>query len=1569
MWLLIQTSPVQNWIVKKVATRLSNDLHTEVSIKHVDLYLFNSLDIEGILVKDLHRDTLLSAQNLKLRITDWFFLKNVLVLKYIGLEDATIKMYRTDSVWNYQFLTDYFSPNDSKTKKKSTLKLDLKKLDFKNISFLQRDDWVGSRMQVQVNSLQLDADIFDLEKSTIAINELELDKPFILLSDYDGKRPVVEKKKIKRKEGEMYFNEGDLHFSVNNITIKNGTFQNLKNPPRKAYSDFDPAYLFFEKINGSFKNVSFVKDTIKANINIATKERSGFELKKLKANFRLTPEIMEFANLDLITPQTHLQNYFALHYKDFNRDFSNFEESVTMEARFTDATVHSNDIAYFAPAVKTLKKQINISGYGKGLLAAIKTKDLIVKTGNSTTIKGDLAITGLPNIESTVFDLQNGYLQTSYKDAVEFIPTVANVDNPSLSSLGTVKYKGTFKGTFRKFLANGVFSTNLGGLSANVNMELDEHRPSIYYGHLVTQRFDIGRFLKIKNLGTLAFDGSIKGVGLTLDVLKTSVSGKISQLNYNEYAYKKIDIEGTFQKKQFDGTVKVNDENIDFITTVKIDLRGTQPNFNVLGDLSKSNFQLLKLTDKDLKISGLFDLNFTGKNIDNFLGFMKVYNANLEQGTVKLNFDSLSLQSKYDEKGDRLLSLTSNEFDASLDGKYNILDLPNTFQVFLHNYYPAYIATPKTIVKAQQFDFVLNTKNVEGFSKLFSDNISGFSNSSITGTINTLDTVFEIHADVPEFSVSKNHFRNISLAGQGNYDELQLDGKVENILMSDSSSFPNTIIKIVSKKDRSSVSIKTKATNTLNELNLNADVTNYSDGVKINFSPSDFVINEKRWQLEKEGEIIIRKNIVSAENVRFTQNDQHIEVATTHDPVLNQDNLKVRLQNVFIGDFAPLLFTSPRLEGLLSGDILMRDFFGKFKVETNNLSASQLRMDNDSIGIVIIKAKYNSANGMIDFNVGSENEAYNFVADGSYNLMDSTDKPLTTSIKLNNTKVNILNKFLNTIFTDIEGYATGTLNVNGNPSTPQLLGNVLLQKGSMLVNFTKVKYSIDSARFVFENDGIDFGRFAIKDKFGNTGTVKGKLYEKNFQDMSFALELSTPRMLLIDTKSTDNPQFYGNSIGKATMTIRGPQNNMVMTIAAEPVDSSHIVIPITNSRESGKASFIVFKQYGTEMKDLSNEGETNITVDLDLVANPLAKIDVILDPATGDIIKAYGNGRLKIHAGTADALSIKGRYEVVKGSYDFNFQSFIKKPFIFQENSGSYIEWNGDPYNAKLQVNAVYVAEKVRLGDLVTNQNLSGNVQSYQGAVYVVANISGNLKQPDIRFSIDFPPGTQVKNDETFSQFLAKLERDENEMLKQVTYLIVFGSFASYGETKAPNITTLGYNTISGLLSNMVNGVISNLLRKTGFQLDVNASVYNSSSLFGGTASNPNTFDRTKLDVKLNKQFFNNKLIVTVGSDVDLNVNNNSATSQQLGNLQLLPDVTVEFILSRDRKVRAIVFSRNNLDVSTAGVGRRNRTGASISYRKDFNHILYKPKKKEEKPVEVPTSVTTPIISAGKEQE
>ena len=1514
------------------------------------------MNLEGTLIKDLNKDTLLYADRVKVRITDWFFLKDELVLKYVGLEDAYVNLYRKDAVWNYQFLVDYFSPaKPKKQKKKSNLKFNLKKLDFKNVAFVKKDLWVGSVMEAKLGNLKLEAEDFNIDENRINIKHLDLVKPYFSLTNLKGLRPPVVKDKKPKADAGMYFNEGDLEVTIGKLSITNGTFKNVKSTESAPYPYFDALHLVLDKINGNVSNLSFKKDTLKANIDFAAKERSGFDIRKLKADFKLTPQIMEFSKLELVTPGSHLQNYVALKFTDFNKDFSNFIEKVSMDIRLKNAEIDSYDLAYFAPAAKTWNKRISISGYGKGTLGNLSLKNLFIRGGNNTTVSGNLTMVGLPDINKTIIDFQSGNLQTSYRDAIIFIPAIAKVKVPSLASLGNVVFKGDFKGTISKFATNGTFNTNLGSFRADVVMELPAKSPTIYSGRVVTKKFDLGKFLAIKNMGTLSFDGGVKGVGLTLSTLKTSVTGKIGQFNFRDYTYKRITLEGTFQLEQFDGTVKIDDENIDFVTTVKMDFRNEQPRFNVLGDLAYSNFQNLKLYNRKLELSGLFDLNFSGKNIDRFLGAVKIYNTNLIQDSIRINLDSLTLQSRF-EGGRRSLSLASNEFNASVEGEYNILDLPNTFQIFLNKYYPAYINPPRTMAKNQEFNFILNTKNIEGYTLLFNKNLTGLSNSSITGTINTLDTVFEVNADIPDFAFKKNRFNNISLTGRGDLDILQLKGKIGNIGVGDSSYFPNTTINILSQKDQSEISIKTKANNTLNELNLNADLTTFSDGVKIKFNPSNFIINDKRWILEKEGEIVIRKNFVSADNVRFSQNDQHIEVETTLDEEFNKTNLLVKLQNLNIGDFAPLLTRDPRLEGLVSGGVIMSDFFGKFKINAN-VKAEQFKVDNDSLGLVNINGNYNSLIGKIGFNVKSTNQLYNFTADGSYDIFDSTGAPLLTSIKFDNTRVNIVNRFLSTIFTDIEGLATGELQINGNPKSPDLSGRVALTKGSLIVNFTKVQYKVDTAVFVFTKDGIDFGKFNIKDKYGNVGQVTGKLAQHQFKDVKFDFNITAPRLLLIDTKANDNSQFYGTAIGKASMSITGPQENMNIAIAAEPVDSSHIFIPITTARESGTADFIVFKQYGTEMKEVVAASETNVAVDLDLTANPLAKIEVILDPVTGDIIKANGNGRLRIHAGTGttDALTIKGRYEIQSGSYDFNFQSFIKKPFILREQANSFIEWNGDPYDAKMQVEALYVAENVRLGDLVGGQNLSGTVQGYQGNVYVIANLSGNLKKPAIHFNIDFPTGEQVKNDETFNQFLTKLEKDDNEMLKQVTYLIVFGSFAPYGEGRnvGINITSLGVNTISELIAKQVNNLVSDILyRITGdrsLKFDVSTTVYNSSNLFSGNVTATNAIDRQKVNFKFGKSLFNNKVVVTFGGDLDFRMGTNTATSQQLGNLQWLPDLTVEIILSKDRKVRAIVFSRNNLDITASAVGRRNRQGASISYRKDFYNLFAKPRQKQQK--------------------
>ncbi|TAH06958.1 MAG: hypothetical protein EAZ12_08950, partial [Sphingobacteriia bacterium] len=602
----------------------------------------------------------------------------------------------------------------------------------------------------------------------------------------------------------------------------------------------------------------------------------------------------------------------------------------------------------------------------------------------------------------------------------------------------------------------------------------------------------------------------------------------------------------------------------------------------------------------------------------------------------------------------------------------------------------------------------------------------------------------------------------------------------------------------------------------------------------------------------------------------------------------------VKLKNIIIGDITSLFIKKERLEGLASGTIKLNDFYGDFNA-TANLKAEEFRYDKDSIGQVNISAGYRNSTGLIPFKVNSANEGYRFSADGSYNVKDTTGKSFNTNIDLEKTQISL--------FTNITGEATGKLNINGDLNSPNLIGNIQLKNAGMKVNYTQVYYTIDSANIKFEEDGIDFGKFSIKDKYNNKGNIAGKLIERQFKNMAFDFDLSTDKLLLIDTKAVDNQQFYGKAIGKATLSFKGPENGCKMTIVAESNDSSHIVIPNSVSKESGTADFIVFKEYGTEMEALKEKSNFNLLVDLDITANNKVAIDVIMDDLTGDVIKAVGNGRLRIKAGSNEPLTIKGRYNIEKGNYDFSFQSILKKPFELLPNAGNFIEWNGDPFKAELHIDAQYTAERVSLTELIGNNTFSGTVKGYRGDVYVIASLRNELSKPDISFRLDFPQGSPISSDNEFAQFLAKIQRDENEILKQVSFLIVFGSFAPPGQTTGTSaginpysISSIGINSLSQLLTKEVNKAVSDLLYKItkdkSLRFDVGATVYSSSSLVGtdGSAlqSNSNRLDRSRVSAKLGKAFYNNNVIVTFGGDLDFNLG--SSSSVQAGNIQWLPD-------------------------------------------------------------------------------
>ena len=134
-------------------------------------------------------------------------------------------------------------------------------------------------------------------------------------------------------------------------------------------------------------------------------------------------------------------------------------------------------------------------------------------------------------------------------------------------------------------------------------------------------------------------------------------------------------------------------------------------------------------------------------------------------------------------------------------------------------------------------------------------------------------------------------------------------------------------------------------------------------------------------------------------------------------------------------------------------------------------------------------------------------------------------------------------------------------------------------------NYTQCTYKIPSATVQLRDGYIDFGIFTIKDTLGNTAEMsKASLSHHSFRDLRYDFALNTNRLLMLNTNVTDNNQFYGTMIGKANITLTGPNEICKCISRGEPMDSSNIFLPTTTSKESADADFIVWKVYGKEMK-------------------------------------------------------------------------------------------------------------------------------------------------------------------------------------------------------------------------------------------------------------------------------------------------------------------------------------------------------------------------------------------------
>ncbi len=1530
---LLHVPSVQTWLVKKVTTNLSNKLHTKVSIESVDFTFFYKLQFKKLLIEDRSKDTLLYAGSAMVNVNDWFFTKNNITLKDIQLNDAKIHVQRHSKEWNYQFILDYFS-EPKKDKRKSNLVLDLKKLRIKNLSFISSDYWIGEDMNASIQDLSVNIKETNFNKNEFKIDQINLVKPVFSLYNYDGSRTLAEKQKLAAATKTKPAEKSTLLVSIKKINITDGAFLNDEFTTRKKYTDrFDELHFKFDKINGTIEDAVYSNNELIAKVNIGTKESCGFNVKKLEANVKMNGDVMEFKNLDIITNKSRIGNYYAMHYSDFNEDMKNFITNVKLQGDLKESNVHTDDIAFFAPELKDWHRLVKIDGLVNGTIDRLKIKNAYLKS-NQTIIKGDLDLKNIPDIDNLYLVFNSTGSTTNFYELTQFIPSISKIKEPQLFRLGNIYFKGQFTGFVHNFVADGIINTDLGNIQSNIKFVLPEKGIPTYSGNLKTTRFNLGEFINNKLFGRISLDGNIEGSGFALNNIKNSFKGILPQFEFNGYNYQNIRTNGSFKNNKFTGSVSILDSNL-IINNLAGEI-GFYPDkigFNLQADVEKANLKNLKISKQNLSFGGKFNLNFSGSNIDDFLGQAEIFDANLSNDNNKLSFEKLMLSSSL-EGNTKTLSLVSNEINASIIGKFKIMELPDAFKLFLHKYYPSYISEPKKFVSNQEFDFDIQTNNIQDYLSLINKNLSGGNDANIKGNLNLSKNELNVQADIPDFGYEEKHFNNILIDGKGNLKNLSAKIDVEKIILSDSLTFPNSELSFVSKNDSSEIALKTSTSGSMNEADLHALVTTYSDGASMQFYPSTFVINEKKWQLKENGEITLRRNVVSASEISLTHDKESISISTSLDEINNHSNIKAELNDIKLEDFIPLLFTDPELKGKLSGTVNVNDPFGKMNVDFMG-KVDSLMIEKKLVGNIFMNGISNAQTGLVEYRAKSNDTTNIFDIDGQYNYKDSSDKQLMTSIKGKKINLSLLEPYLSDVFSQLEGDATTDLVISGGPNNRTIVGNAMINNGILKSEFTQVRYFINHQPIIFKANEIDFNLINISDSLKNTATLNGKISHQFFDDFEFKnLTVESDKLSLLNTKKQDNAQFYGNIIGNVKFNLNGKLNNLKMNISGEPmsVDTSHVYISTSDQLEASTVNYIDFVKFGKEIKEKPNTDNTNILISLNIKANPACKVDVILDEETGDVIKGQGNGNFAISFGNVEPLKIRGNYALTKGEYTFNFQTFLTYPFTL--NRGN-ISWNGDPYQALIDIDANYDAQNVDLSVLASN---NGFVQKTN--IKIIAHLSGVLQKPTVKFDFELPENSEARRNDIIVKRLAEFKNDENEMNKQVASLLLFNTFIFGNQNflTQGNASTLITNTIGGMVSSLLTTFFNKELEKAtkgilSTYIDINPTLDLQKS-----ASTLQANIRAGLKILLNK-----RLVMLVGGNLDYN---NPTYTQQLERKGLLtPDITIEWAINKDGSLRVVGFNRSSIDFT---LNQRNRSGLQLSYRKDMNKItdIFKSRKR-----------------------
>ncbi|MBI1221526.1 MAG: hypothetical protein GC180_02890 [Bacteroidetes bacterium] len=1278
----------------------------------------------------------------------------------------------------------------------------------------------------------------------------------------------------------------------------------------------------FNQINADLTDFYVVDDSLNFTAkNLRLKEQNSFEIVNLDAHAIIYAQGMQFTQLDLQTPNSRLGDYFAMEY-DHWRAFNNFYDDVVMKADLKKSEVSFKDLQYFSDNLLGWDELVFVEGEGAGPLRSMRARNMNLRFGQNSGLQGTIQMRGLPDIEQTYIDARIQTARTTREELAKLIPM--DIWPDELERLGQVTYTGRFTGFIYDFVAYGNFQTALGNIRSDLNMKLngiDE-----YSGELIAENFDIGNFFQLPGTGRISFNSKMDGKGFELSNMINRLEATVNHLEMNGYDYRNIQVKGLLKKQIYTGNVEIKDPNLEMVFAGKVGLSGEMPVFDCTSQFYKAEIAKLNWApDFPAVLSGKLVADFSGTELDDFVGSLALRNIEIEKDKRVYPIDSLILLSDL-SNGYRRMSVNGDILNAHLNGHFSPSLLDKSFNNFFAQLLPNSLKLERVEMPAQEFEFGLELKKAKEITELVQAG-TWVNQGVVKGRFDSQKESLSLDVYVDEAHYSEFGFSQVTLSADSSVgdERFSLSLNCSEITRNDSQLVHGALVDLGVMRNNVDFHIAGYSAPYSTELNLVGKLHYNDTSMFTEFDPSYIRVDTLDWAIAGNSRLgLVSDSIFILDRFHIGTLNQSV---TLNGSLMgnDQDRLDLSFERFRLEGLNVFLYPSgdESIQGEVNGDLSIKSFKGSIPLFTSDLSIDSLGMNGDYLGRFELSSRVPEGYEIITMSGLLKDGDFKRVSLSGFLKTSKEDNGYNLQLQMDTTPLHLFEPFFVDLASEFKGRGSGKIDIGGPLNKPTLNGKIYLDDAGIKVDYLNTYYTFNSVITVSSNR-FELRRFKITDELGNTGFCSGYISHKNLSDFGLNIELNNlNNFLCLNTRLENNEYYYGTAFMTGSATFRGSFDDLRIDVKGKAEKNSAFFIPLENYVGSSELEFIRFvsmEDFGSSQpyQDLSG-----IQMNFDLELTPSTEIQLIFDSRLGDIIRSRGNAKLLMEINSNGDFKMYGDYVVDQGDYLFTAANLINKKFVIQR--GGKIIWNGDPMKANMNLEATYTAKsslESLVRGIVTSEQLSAYKQRTD--VEAIMKLRGELTAPEIRFGLRIPNITSLSssgiNTSTVNTVLRKIEQDQEEMTRQVFSLLVANTFIP----PAVNQQFVAADVQGGVLSSSVGDLLSNQVSNWLNQINSNWKL-GVNYVMGNAQSN--------LLINASHKFMNDRL--EIQGTFNTNTNN------------FYNNVSAMYRITPDGRLRVRAFNRTGTlqssdpnSQSTSAINRNvNTQGIGLYYALEFDRL------------------------------